>query len=98
MARLGLREAQCAVDDRQVGSRRDDVEMVTFDGHSLRRLKNRHCCGAGQQLHHHAFVRGIEVLYQDEGHAVIGGQCGEKSPACVQPPRRGANPDDWEIS
>src|SRR5580698_3262123 len=72
--------------------------MIGFDRHSLGCLENGHRCEAGQQLDHHAFMRWIEMLYQNEGHAVIGWQCGEKSPACIQPDRRGTNPDEWEIS
>jgi hypothetical protein len=43
-------------------------------------------------------MRWIEVLYQDESHAVIGWQRGQEFSASVQPASRGANPDDGEIS
>jgi hypothetical protein len=72
--------------------------MIAFDLHSFGRLHDRHGCRAGQQLHHHAFVRWIEVLYQDERHAAIDWQRGQEFPACTQTTRRGTDPDDWEIS
>jgi hypothetical protein len=50
--------------------------VFPLDRHTIGRLQHGHWCVAGQQVNHHAFVGGIEVLDQDEGHAVIGWQGG----------------------
>jgi hypothetical protein len=39
----------------------------------------------------------IEVLDQDEGHAAVGWQRGEKFPACIKAAGRSADADDREI-
>ena len=69
MTRLGLGKMQGAVADRQIGSGRNDIEVVALDRHSIRCLPHIHRRVAGQQLHHHAFVGRIEMLDEDEGHA-----------------------------
>jgi ribosomal protein S8 len=48
--------------------------MVGLDRHAIRRLAHGHQRVAGQQVHHHAFVGGIEMLDQDESHAGAGRQ------------------------
>lgn len=98
MTRLGLGEVQKAISDRQVASRRDDIEVVALDRHPVDCLSHDHRCMAGQQIDHHAFVGRIKVLDKDEGHAAIGRQRGQKFPACVESARGGADPDDGEAS
>ena len=97
VTRLGLREVQGAVADGQIGSGRNDIEVVALDRHSIRRLPHGHRRVAGQQVHHHAFVGRIEMLDQDEGHAVAGGQRVHKLPAGIEATRRGAYSDDREV-
>ena len=62
MTRLGLREVQGAVTDRQIGSGGDDVEVLALDQRSICCLPHGHRRVVGQQVHHHAFVGRIEVL------------------------------------
>jgi hypothetical protein len=97
MARLGLREAQGAVGDGEIGSGRNDVEMLALEQHSIRRLAYRHRGVAGQQVNHHAFVGRIEMLDQDEGHAVAGGQRANQLPAGIKTARRGSYADDRKV-
>ena len=97
MTRLGLREVQGAVADGEIGSGRNDIEVVALDRHSVRRLPHGHRRVAGQQVHHHAFVGRIEMLDQDEGHAVAGGQRVHELPAGIEAARRGAYSDDREV-
>ena len=97
VTRLGLREVQGAVTDGKIGSGRNDIEMVALDRHSVRCLPHGHRRVAGQQVHHHAFVGRIEMLDQDEGHAVAGRQRVHQLPAGIEAARRGADADDREI-
>jgi len=98
VTRLGVREVQGAVGDRQVGSGRNDVKVVALDRHAIGRLPDRHRGVSGQQVHHHAFVGRIEMLDQDKGHAVAGGQRLYKLPAGIKATRRGAYSDNREVS
>ena len=51
---------------------------------------------AGQQVDHHARMRRIEMLDQDEGHAGAGREHGEQPAAGIESAGRGAEPDDGE--
>ena len=97
MTRLGLRDVQSAVADGEIGSGRNDIEMLALDRHAIRCLPHRHRRVPGQQVHHHAFVGRIEMLDQDEGHAAIGRQRVHKLPASIKAARRGAYSDDREV-
>ena len=97
VTRLRLREVQGAVADRQIGSGRNDIEVIALDRHSIRRLPHGHRRVAGQQVHHHAFVGRIEMLDQDEGHAVAGRQRAHELSAGIEAARRGTDPDDREL-
>ena len=94
MARLGLREMQRAIADREIGSGGNDIEVVALDRHSIRCLPHGHRRVAGQQVHHHAFVGRIEMLDEDEGHAVAGWQRAHELPAGIEAAGGGAYADD----
>src|ERR1700728_580428 len=49
---------------------------------------------ARQQIHHHAVVARVEVLHNDEGHAVDRRQRVQELPARVEAAGRGADRDD----
>jgi len=51
---------------------------------------------AGQQIDHHARMRRIEMLDQDEGHAGPGRERGQQSAESIEPAGRSAKPDDRE--
>jgi len=72
--------------------------VVALDRHAIGRLADRHRGVSGQQVHHHAFVGRIEMLDQDKGHAVAGGQRVHQLPAGIKATRRGAYSDNREIS
>ncbi len=97
MPRLRGDEVQRALGDREIGARRNDVEMV-----ALRCGMPSAACSTfidvwlGQQLDHHAFVIRIEMLHQDEGHAASRRQGVEELPAGVEPAGRRADGDDGE--
>ena len=97
VTRLGLRKVQGAVADRQIGSGRNDIEVVALERHSIRRLPHGHRRVAGQQVDHHAFVGRIEMLDQDEGHADAGWQRVHELPASIKATRRGAYADNREV-
>ena len=97
VTRLRLREVQGAVGDRQIGSRRNDIEVLALDQHSIGCLPHGHRRVAGQQIHHHAFMGRIEMLDEDEGHAVAGAQGPHELPAGIKATRRGAYSDDGKV-
>ena len=72
--------------------------MLALDLHSVRCLPHSHCRAAGQQINHHAFVGRVEMLDQDEGHAVAGRQRLQKLRAGIEATGRGANSDDREAA
>src|ERR1700677_1861356 len=49
---------------------------------------------ARQQIHHHAVVARVEVLHNDEGHAVDRRKRVQEFPARLEPASRGADRDD----
>src|ERR1700677_146278 len=51
---------------------------------------------ARQQIHHHAVVARIEVLYNDEGDAIGRRKRVQELPASVKAASRGADRDDWK--
>ena len=52
---------------------------------------------ARQQIHHHAVVARVEVLHDNEGHAVGRRKRVQKLPAGVKPASRSADCDDRKI-
>ena len=82
---------------REIDAGRNDIDALAFDRHSVGRLQDRHRRVAGEQVDHHAVVARVEVLDEDEGHAVIGGQRAEQLPAGVEAAGRGADRHDREI-
>ena len=53
---------------------------------------------ARQQIDHHAVVGRVEVLYDDEGHAVDRRKRVQEFSARVEAAGRGADRDDWKIA
>ena len=98
MTRSGLRDAQDAVLDGEIGSGRDDIEVVWLYHHSICSLPYGHRRVAGKQLDHHAFVGRIEMLDKDEGHAGAGRKRLQEFSAGIEATSRGAYSDDCEIS
>ena len=98
VSRLRLRNPQRAlVVDRQIDARRNDIDALAFDRHSLGRLQDRHRRVARKQIDHHAVVARVEMLHDDEGHAVDGRQRVQKLPAGVEASGRSADGDDRKI-
>ena len=71
--------------------------MIALEQHSVYGLEHGHRSVTGQQVHHHALVARIEMLDEDESHAVPGGQRLDELSAGIEAARRGAYPDDQEI-
>ena len=98
VSRLRLRNPQRAlVVGREIDARRNDIDALAFDRHSVGRLQDRHRRMAREQIHHHAVVARVEVLHDDEGHAVVRRQRVQKLPAGVKAAGRGADRDDRKI-
>ena len=83
--------------NRQVSSRWDNIEVVAVDWHSVCRLEHGHRRMTREQVHHHAFVCGVEMLNQDKSHAAVGGQRIQEAPAGVEPPCRRTNSYNWKV-
>ena len=70
--------------------------MLAFERHPVCGLLYLHRRMAGQQINHHARMRRIEVLDQNERHAGAGREGSEQPPGRVEAAGRGAEPDDRE--
>jgi len=93
-----LRKMERAVGNGEVDTGGNDIKVVTLDRHAIRRLQHSHRGVAREQIDHHAFVRWVEVLNQDERHAVIGGQRTQEFAARLQATGRGTNSDEREVT
>ena len=71
-------QVQDAAADGQVPVRRDDVHLIGFDPDPFSHLRNRHGRGSGKDLGQQALVLRVEMLYQDERHARVGGDIAEQ--------------------
>ena len=99
MPRLRLRKPQRPFSiDREIDARRNDIDALAFDLHSVGRQQNRHRRMARKQIDHHAVVARVEVLHDDEGHAIDRWNRVQEFPACVEAAGRGADRDDRKIT
>lgn len=71
--------------------------MVALKRHSIPSLAYPHGGMAGQQLHHHAFVGRVEMLDENESHAVADGEALHDLSTGIEAARRGAHPDDQKV-
>ena len=81
----------------QIGPGWNDIEMVRRKQHSVGRLQHRHRRVPGKQIHHHAFMGGVEMLDKDQGDAVAGAEAFHKLAAGFEATSRCADPDNREI-
>ena len=91
------RKVQHAGGHRQGGVGRDNVEVLALEPHSLLSLPDNEPRVAGEQIHHHAFMSGIEMLNEDEGHPARSRDGLHELLARLQATCRRADPDDREI-
>ena len=91
-----FREAQGAIADREIGARRNDIDMLGLERHPVRCLLDRQRRMPSQQIDHHARMRRIEMLDQNEGHAGAAGEHGKQPADGIQAASRSAEPDDRE--
>ncbi len=73
-----LAQTKHPVSDRQVLARGSDVNVVGPDRCFLDNLRDLHTGVLAQQLDHHAFMGGIEVLDEHEGQPAVGGHDAEE--------------------
>jgi len=71
--------------------------MVALKRHSISGLADAHRGMAGQQLNHHAFVGRVEMLDENESHAVADGKALDELSTGIEAARRGAHPDDQKV-
>src|SRR6185312_5770817 len=71
--------------------------MVALKRHSISGLADAHRGMAGQQLNHHAFVGRVEMLDENERHAVTDGEALHELSTGIEAARRGAHPDDQKV-
>lgn len=68
----GFQQLQRTILKNHVMVRRDDVDTVGLDDHSVLNLVNRHPCIAPDQIGKNAFVGWVQMLHQDKGHTELG--------------------------
>src|SRR5689334_15905892 len=71
--------------------------MLPLERHPVCRLLYRHRRMAAQQIDHHARMRRIEMLDQNERHAGAAREGSEQPPGGIEAASRGAEPDDREV-
>ena len=71
--------------------------MVRLERHPVGRLAHGYRRVSGEQVHHHALVGRVEMLDQNESHAVAGGQALHKLAARLQATGRGAYSNNREV-
>jgi len=96
MARQRRGEPQLAIEHGKIMAGWNDVAVIGLDFHAVDGLAHGHRGVAGEQLNHHAFVGGVEVLNEDKRHAGGGRQRVEQLAAGIKAARRGADADDRE--
>ena len=98
MSCLRLRNPQRALlVDRQIDARRNNIDALALDFHPIGRQRDPHRGMARKQIHHHAVVAGVQVLNDDEGHAVDRRQRVQKLPASIEASGRGADCHDRKL-
>src|SRR5208282_4169312 len=91
-----FREAEGTALDREIGTRRNEIDVLALERHPVCCLLYLQRRMAGQQIDHHARMRRIEMLDQNEGHAGAGGEHGKQPPEGIEATRRSAEPNHWE--
>ena len=69
-----LHQVKSAVQDVQIFTWRDDVDVVGVDLHPILHLRDRHVGMSASYLGEGALVIGAEMLHQDEGQTAVGGR------------------------
>ena len=82
---------------REIDAGRNDIDALAFDFHAVSRQQDQHRSMARQQINHHAIVARVEVLHDNEGHAVGRRKRVQKLPAGVKAASRSADCDDRKI-
>ena len=82
---------------REIDAGRNDIDALAFDFHAVGRQQDWHRSMARQQIHHHAIVARVEVLHDDEGHAIVRRKRVQQLPAGVKTASRSANCDNRKI-
>ena len=91
-----FREPQGTGADREIGTRRNEIDVLALERHPVRRLLYRHRRMAGQQIDHHARMRRIKMLDQNERHAGAGREGSQQPAGSIKAASRGAEPDHRE--
>jgi hypothetical protein len=60
--RFGFQEAKGVFAGGKISARRNDIQMLTLERHSMMGLQHDHSCVVGEHIHQHAFVVRIEML------------------------------------
>ena len=69
--RARFHQVQAAMENRQIHTRRDDVDTVALDDHAVFDVQHVHVSIALDQLTEQAGVAGGQMLHQHKGHAAV---------------------------
>jgi hypothetical protein len=89
-------QIQRTVKYHQIGIGRNDINPVGLHPHAVPGLNDRDGCGAAEQVHQHAFMGGLQMLNEDEGHARCWRQGFQQFLESFVAAGRGADADDHE--
>jgi hypothetical protein len=79
---------------RQHPVRGDHVDVVELDLHLMADLDHLHGGVLREQFHHETLMRGIQVLDENERHAVRHGHARQETAERIEPTRRRSDGDD----
>ena len=93
--RLGkIRQLQTAVLHRQAGVRRDQIDIVRLDHHSVADLTHGHGRAPAEQFGQHALMIGVKMLDQNVSEPAIRRRRRQEVLECFQAAGRGSHPHD----
>jgi hypothetical protein len=76
------------------GIRRNHIDMIALDGHSLFGLRHRHGRLFCEELRQQALVARIEMLDEDKRHPTLGGERSQQLRDRLQAPCGSTDSDD----
>ena len=88
---------QCIAGNGKIFRRRNDIEFSGRDRHPVDRFPNIQRGASREQVDHHAFMRGIEVLDQNPGGGKFRWNPGEHSRTGFKPTRRSADANNGKV-
>jgi hypothetical protein len=96
VGRCRLGEVKRASSQREIEPGWNDVDVIALHDHAVGGRQHWHSGVFGEQFAHQAFMRRIEVLNENIGHAHIVRQGGDEPGQCLKPASGRTDADYWK--